>query len=166
MPAPDAPSPEISPRPRRRTFTAQDKLRILAETDGASGTGQIGAILRREGLYSSNLTDWRKARDAATNGALAPAKRGPKIAEPNPLAAQLAAAQKENARLAKQLARAEIIVEIQKKSRGPAGNPTDAERQRALTEAVAALPPGNNMTKAACAALGVSRATVMRRRAR
>ena len=83
--------------------------------DGASGTGQIGAILRREGLYSSNLTDWRKARDAATNGALAPAKRGPKIAEPNPLAAQLAAAQKENARLAKQLARAEIIVEIQKK---------------------------------------------------
>ena len=49
--------------------------------DGASGTGQIGAILRREGLYSSNLTDWRKARDAATNAALAPAKRGPKIAE-------------------------------------------------------------------------------------
>ena len=106
---------EILPRPQRRRFTAQDKLRILAETDGASGTGQIGAILRREGLYSSNLTDWRKARDAATNGALAPAKRGPKIAEPNPLAAQLAAAQKENARLAKQLARAEIIVEIQKK---------------------------------------------------
>jgi hypothetical protein len=79
-------------RCRRRTFTAQDKLRILAETDGASGAGQIGAILRREGLYSSNLTDWPKARDAATNGALAPAKRGPKIAEPNPLAAQLAAA--------------------------------------------------------------------------
>ncbi len=50
--------------------------------------------------------------------------------------------------------------------RGPVGNPTDAERQRALTEAVAALPPGNNMAKAACAALGVSRATVMRRRAR
>ena len=124
VPAPDAPSPEISPRPRRRTFTAQDKLRILAETDGASGTGQIGAILRREGLYSSNLTDWRKARDAATNGALAPAKRGPKIAEPNPLAAQLAAAQKENARLAKQLARAEIIVEIQKKVADLLGIPT------------------------------------------
>ena len=113
--APDAPSPEISPRPQRRTFTAQDKLRILAETDRASGTGQIGAILRREGLYSSNLTDWRKARDAATNGALSPVKRGPKPAEPNPLAAELAATQKENARLAKQLARAEIIIEIQKK---------------------------------------------------
>ena len=104
--APDAPSPEISAQPRRRTFTARDKLRILAETDRASGTGQIGAILRREGLYSSNLTDWRKARDAATNGALAPAKRGPKFAEPNPLAAELAAAQKDNARLAKQLDRA------------------------------------------------------------
>ena len=115
VPAPDAPSPEISPRPRRRSFTAQDKLRILAETDRASGTGQIGAILRREGLYSSNLTDWRKARDAATDSALAPVKRGPKIAEPNPLAAQLAAAQKENARLAKQLARAEIVIDIQKK---------------------------------------------------
>ena len=113
--APDAPTPEISARPRRRTFTAQDKLRILAETDRAAGTGGIGAILRREGLYSSTLTDWRKARDAATNGALAPVKRGPKIAEPNPWATELAAAQKENARLAKQLARAEVIIEIQKK---------------------------------------------------
>ena len=115
MPAPDTPSPEISARPRRRTFTAQDKLRILAQTDRASGTGQIGAILRREGLYSSNLTDWRKARDAAAKGALAPVKRGPKIAAPNPLATELAAAQKENARLAKQLACAEVIIEIQKK---------------------------------------------------
>ena len=95
--------------PRRRTFTAQDKLRILAETDRAAGTGGIGAILRREGLYSPTLTDWRKARDAGRNGALAPAKRGPKIAEPNPLAAELAAAQKENARLARQLARAESL---------------------------------------------------------
>jgi transposase len=115
VPAPDALSPEISPRPRRRTFIAQDKLRILAETDRAAGTGGIGAILRREGLYSSTLTDWRKARDAATNGAPAPVKRGPKIAEPNPLAAELAAAHKKNARLAKQLARAEVIIEIQKK---------------------------------------------------
>ena len=64
VPAPDAPSPEISPRPRRRIFTARDKLHIFAETDRATGTGQIGAILRREGLYSSTLTDWRKARDA------------------------------------------------------------------------------------------------------
>lgn len=112
---PAAPSPELSERPRRRSFTAQDKLRILAETDRAAGSGGIGAILRREGLYSSTLTGWRKARDAGANGALAPAKRGPKIAEPNPLAADLVATQKENARLALQLARAETIIDIQKK---------------------------------------------------
>ena len=113
--APDAPSPEILPPPRRRRFTAADKRRILAATDRAAGTGQIGAILRREGLYSSTLTEWRKARDSAANAALAPVKRGPKIVAPNPLAAALAAAQKENARLAKQLARAEVIIDIQKK---------------------------------------------------
>lgn len=113
--APDAPSPEILVRPKRRRFTAADKRRILAETDRAAGTGQIGAILRREGLYSATLTEWRRARDSATNEALAPAKRGPKITAPNPLAAALAAASKENARLAKQLARAEIIIDIQKK---------------------------------------------------
>ena len=57
VPAPAAVSPEISARPRRRTYTVQDKLRILAETDRAADTGQIGAILRREGLYSSILGD-------------------------------------------------------------------------------------------------------------
>ena len=90
LPVAAAPSSELSARPCRRTFTAQDKLPILAETDRAAGSGGIGAILRREGLYSSMLTDWRKARDAGADGALAPAKRGPKIAEPNPLAAALA----------------------------------------------------------------------------
>ena len=115
VPPPAVLSPELSARPRRRTFTAQDKLRILAETDRAAGSGGIGAILRREGLYSSMLTDWRKARDAGANGALAPAKRGPKITEPNPWAAALAAAKKENARLTLHLARAETIIDIQKK---------------------------------------------------
>ena len=66
----------------RRTFTAQDKLRILAETDRAAEKGGVGAILRREGIYSSTLTDWRRLRDAGTVGALVPAKRGPKTAEP------------------------------------------------------------------------------------
>jgi len=56
VPAPVAASPELSARPRRRSFTAQDKLRILAETDRAAATGRIGAILRREGFYSSHLT--------------------------------------------------------------------------------------------------------------
>ena len=64
--APASPSPELSDRPRRRTFTAQDKLRILAVTDRATATGGIGAILRREGLYSSALTEWRRQRDAGS----------------------------------------------------------------------------------------------------
>ena len=115
MAAPAAASPELSDRPRRRTFTAQDKLRILAETDRAAETGGIGAILRREGLYSSALTDWRRQRDAGAFGALAPARRGPKTSERNPLAAQLALVERDNARLTLRLKRAEAIIELQKK---------------------------------------------------
>jgi transposase len=115
VPAPAAVSPEISGRPRRRTFTVQDKLRILAETDRAADTGGIGAILRREGLYSSSLGDWRRLREAGAIGALVPARRGPKIAEPNPLATELALSRKDNARLMLRLARAEAIIELQKK---------------------------------------------------
>jgi len=113
--APASASPELSDRPRRRTFTAQDKLRILAETDRAAETGGIGAILRREGLYSSALTDWRRQRDAGAFGALVPAKRGPKTSERNPLAAQLALVERDNARLTLRLKRAEAIIELQKK---------------------------------------------------
>ena len=113
--APAAASPELADRPRRRTFTAQDKLRILAETDRAAATGGIGAILRREGIYSSALTDWRRQRDAGAFGALAPAKRGPKTTEANPLTAEVALWQRDNARLTLCLARAEAVIEIQKK---------------------------------------------------
>ena len=161
-----AASPELSDRPRRRTFTAQEKLRVLAETDrAAADKGGVGAILRREGIYSSTLTDWRRLRDAGTLGALAPAKRGPKTAEPNPLAAELALVQRENNRLTRRLARAEAIIDLQKKRLGTAGHPAGAQRRRAMTEAVVALAPVSRMTAAASAALGVSRATVHRRRA-
>src|SRR5271168_3453621 len=115
MPRPAVASPELSDRPRRRSFTAQSKLRILAETDRAAETGGIGAILRREGLYSSALTDWRRQRDAGAFSALAPGKRGPKTAEPNPLTAEMAALQRNNARLTQRLARAEAVIDIQKK---------------------------------------------------
>jgi transposase-like protein len=108
-------SPELSDRPRRRSFTAQDKLRILADIDRATETGGIGAILRREGIYSSALTDWRRQRDAGAFGALAPAKRGPKAVEPNPLTAEVALLQRENARLTLRLTRAEAIIGVQKK---------------------------------------------------
>jgi transposase len=115
VPVPAAAAPEMSDRPRRRTFTAQTKLRVLAETDGAADVGGIGAILRREGLYSSTLTDWRRQRDSGALGALTPAKRGPKSAARNPLAAELAQARRENARLGRRLEHAEAIIEIQKK---------------------------------------------------
>ena len=115
VPPPVAASPELSDRPRRRTFTAKDKLRILAEADRAAATGGIGAILRREGLYSSALTSWRRQRDAGAIGALSPAMRGPKTAEPNPLATELTRLQQDHARLTQRLTRAEAIIDIQKK---------------------------------------------------
>ena len=115
--APAPASPEFSARPMRRTFTAKDKQRILALTDGAAGTGGIGAILRREGLYSSTICDWRRQRDAAAFGALTPVKRGPKAAAVNPLAAEVAILQKNNADLTRRLARAETIFDVQKKWR-------------------------------------------------
>jgi transposase len=113
--APASASPELSDRPRRRTFTAKDKLRILAEIDHVAEAGGIGAILRREGLYSSALTDWRRQRDAGAYAAMVPAKRGPKTAEANPLTAELARSQRDNARLTRRLVRAEAIIDIQKK---------------------------------------------------
>src|ERR1700685_1904320 len=73
--APAAPAPELSDRPRRRTFTGQDKLRILAEIDRAPAGG-TGAILRREGLYSSTLSDWRGLRAAGALGGVEAGKRG------------------------------------------------------------------------------------------
>ena len=113
--APAPASPECSARPRRRTFSGKDKLRILALTDQAAGTGEIGAILRREGLYSSTLCDWRRQRDAGAFHALAPSRRGPKAAEVNPMAAEVARLQRHNADLARRLARAETIIDVQKK---------------------------------------------------
>jgi transposase-like protein len=110
-----APSPELSDRPLRRTFTARTKLRVLAEVDSATGSGGIGAILRREGLYSSALSEWRRQRDSGALGGLAPAKRGPKSVAPNPLTAELAEARQEIARLGRRLEHAEAIIEIQKK---------------------------------------------------
>lgn len=110
-----AANPELSERPRRRSFTARDKLRILTEADLATDPGEIGALLRREGLYSSALTDWRRQREAGILDGLTPAKRGPKPSQPNPLATELAKAQQDNARLRLRLERAEAIIDLQKK---------------------------------------------------
>src|ERR1700712_2046950 len=113
--APAAVSPELSNRPRRQTFTVADKRRILAATDRALETGGVGAVLRREGVYSSTLCDWRRQRDAGTLGALTPARRGPKALEANPLTAKVALLEKNNAHLTRSLARAEAIIAVQKK---------------------------------------------------
>ena len=119
--APAAVPPELSARPKRRTFTAAEKLRILAETDRAADTGGIAAILRREGLYSSALTDWRRQRDAGAFEALKPLKRGPKAAPANPLEAELAKARQDIARLQRRLERAEAVIDVQKRMARPVG---------------------------------------------
>src|SRR3954453_20832215 len=96
VPAPSAASPELSPRPRRRTFSATAKLRILAETDRAADTGGIAAILRRERLYSSPVPYWRPQRDAGAFEALKPLRRGPKPVVAQPVDADLGQLRREN----------------------------------------------------------------------
>jgi transposase len=117
---PPAASPELSPRPQRRTFSATAKLRILEETDRAADTGGIAAILRREGLYSSALTEWRRQRDAGAFEALKPLRRGPKPLPVQPTDADLGQLHRENAKLRRRLEQAEAIIEIQKNELGSA----------------------------------------------
>ena len=123
VPPPSADSPELSPRPQRRTFSAAATLRILAETDRAADTGGIAAILRREGLYSSTLTDWRRQRDAGAFEALKPQRRGPKPMLAQPADADLDQLRRENARLRQRLEHAEAIIEVPKKVAALLGMP-------------------------------------------
>ena len=110
--SPDPEVPEIKPR---RKFTAKYKLRILSEADQCGQPGELGALLRREGLYSSNLTTWRRQREKGLLQAMSPKKRGRKHKEKNPLASRVAQLEKENKRLEQKLKQAELIVEAQKK---------------------------------------------------
>ena len=109
------PNPEVPEKRRRRKFTAQYKLRILTEAEDCNKPGQLGALLRREGLYSSNLSTWKRQKEAGLLEALAPKKRGRKGKEKNPLAEQVARLERENERLKEQLRKAEIIIDVQKK---------------------------------------------------
>jgi transposase len=115
QPALRPPDPEVSPKASRRTFSAAEKLRILNEADACTQPGQIGALLRREGLYSSHLVKWRRLRAAGQLQALAPQPRGPKPAPPDPVAEVLAQLRQENARLQARLAQAELVIDVQKK---------------------------------------------------
>jgi len=119
---PIPPDPEVPERARRRRYTARYKLGILREADAcASTSGALGALLRREGLYSSHLTSWRRQRERGELEGLQPRRRGrpPGAAA----AAELARLRHENERLAHKLATAETIIEIQKKVAGLLGNP-------------------------------------------
>lgn len=109
------PNPEVVPDAKRRRFTTEYKLRILAEVDSAKNRpGAIGALLRRERLYSSHLVTWRRERDAAVEQALTPKKRGPKPKH-DLQQAEVARLQRENARLHDELDKARLIIEVQKK---------------------------------------------------
>jgi transposase-like protein len=112
---PGPPDPEVPEQKPRRNFTVGYKLRILQQADSCVEPGQIGQLLRREGLYSSNLTTWRKQRDHGLLHAMAPKKRGRKNKEKNPLASRVAQLEKQNQRLEQKLRRAELIIEAQKK---------------------------------------------------
>ena len=109
------PDPEVPEKKPRRKFTAKYKLRILAEADRCTQPGQMGALLRREGLYSSNLTTWRRQREKGLLKAMAPKKRGRKRKEKNPLTRKVARLENENRRLQQKLKMAELIIEAQKK---------------------------------------------------
>jgi transposase len=108
------PNPEVMAQAKRRRHTADYKQRILTEADRAKSSGGIGALLRREGLYSSQLTNWRRERDTGVRQALAPQKRGPK-SKRNPLQDETDKLRRDNAHLTEQLRKAEIVIDVQKK---------------------------------------------------
>lgn len=116
-PAPSAavkvPDPAVSEKAKRRRFTAEYKLRILREAEQCKVPGGIVAMLRREGLYSSHLTDWRRERDRIAGEVLSARKRGPKAQAEDPRIQQL---ERENAQLKRRLQRVELMLEIQKKA--------------------------------------------------
>jgi len=109
------PDPEVLERAKRRRFTAEYKLQVLEEADACREPGEVAALLRREGLYSSHLTDWRRARREGALGGLGK-QRGPKGRRRDPVARENEQLRKENARLQRRLEQAEMILEIQKKA--------------------------------------------------
>jgi transposase-like protein len=121
-PPPSRPDSEVVARPVRRRFTAEYKRSILDQADLARDSGAIGALLRREGLYSSHLGTWRRQRKQGELDALKPKKRGPKVVV-SPLVKQNREQQAVIARLTKKLKNAELIIEVQKKVAALLGNP-------------------------------------------
>jgi transposase len=112
----EQPNPEVNATPRRR-FSAKEKLRILEEAEACTQPGEIGALVRREGIYSSYLSRWRRARDQGQLDGLSAKKRGPKKTADQELAEEVASLQRENEGLRARLKQAEMIIDVQKNSR-------------------------------------------------
>ena len=106
---------EVTEKARRRRFSAEYKLRIIEEADSCIEPGQVGELLRREGLYSSHLTLWRKQRQEGSLRGLAPRKRGRKERPKNPLAKRVSELERENEALRNRIKQAELIIDVQKK---------------------------------------------------
>lgn len=115
------PNPEVIPIASRRQYTAQYKLRILEEADRCTEPGELGALLRREGLYSSYLSRWRQAREQGKLAALSSKKRGRKPSTDPTLEEEIAKLRREKAYLQVRLAQAETIIDVQKKLSGLLG---------------------------------------------
>ena len=110
------PDPEVTDKPKRRRFTVEYKLSLLTKADACCHEpGEVGALLRREGVYSSTLSQWRRQREEGTLSALQPKRRGRKIQEVNPLAGRVAELEREVQRLEGRLRQAETIIDVQKK---------------------------------------------------
>jgi transposase len=110
---------------RRRSFSKADKQRILEAAERCTAPGEVGALLRREGVYSSSLSTWRKQRKAAELAALAPHKRGPKPAPDRDQVLQIAQLTRDNDRLRSRLDKALFVIEVQKKVAALLGQPID-----------------------------------------
>jgi transposase len=110
-----SPPTEVSEKAARRRFTAKYKLRILEAVEACTELGEIGALLRREGLYTSHLTHWRDARRKGSLGALAPKKRGPKVVEADARDARIVDLERDLRRATARAERAEALIELQKK---------------------------------------------------
>jgi transposase-like protein len=118
--APGPPDPEVAAKPQRRRFSAEYRLRILKEADACKKPGELGALLRREGLYSSHLITWRQQRERGALARMRATQRGPKARPVDPRVKQLEA---ENRRLQRKLQRAETIITLQKKLPRSWGSP-------------------------------------------
>ncbi len=122
-------NPEVVATAKRRQFSPSERRRILTAADRCNKNGEIGALLRREGIYSSQLATWRKRREATEHAALAPQKRGPKADPALAESRRVAELTKDNERLRRKLAQAHTIIDVQKKLCTLLGLPTAEDRQ-------------------------------------